>query len=235
MQKLWLSASTAILVAAFFTSPSDAQKGKGGGKGGGFIPSPKGGNFLPSGPGKGEPARPFDHPNSGNSLPQNVRDKLPPGLRDMPDKQPGLENHLRKLDDPKSVDPTQQDPRTRLPQDRNAARPFDHPRSGNTLPQEVRDKLPPGLRDMPNNHPGLANHLRKMGVLKDYPAVDPVPPEVRQQLPAGLRDMPYDHPGVANQLGRLGWSINEDGLLTPPTSPPTPEPFQPFNGIFRRR
>jgi hypothetical protein len=126
------------------------------------------------------------------------------------------------------------------------ARAFDHPNSGNSLPQEVRDKLPPGLRDMPENHPGLANHLRKMGVLKDYPKVDPIPPEVRGQLPPGLRDRPYDHPGVANHLGKLGWSINEDGALvpppnftpgtlTPPTQGATPfDNFQPFNGFFRR-
>src|SRR5262245_12804509 len=111
----------------------------------------------------------------------------------------------------------------RLPAgERSPARQFEHPKSGNSLPQEVRDKLPPGLRDRPENHPGLANHLRKMGLLKDYPAVDPVPPEVRRQLPTGLRELPYDHPGVANYLGRLGWSIDEDGALVPPPTVLTP-------------
>jgi len=36
---------------------------------------------------------------------------------------------------------------------------------------------------MPNSDPGLANYLRQMGVLRDYPAIDPVPPLVRSQLP----------------------------------------------------
>ena len=155
----------------------------------------------------------------------------------------------------------QQPASKRLPTgEKSPARQFDHPKSGNSLPQEVRDKLPPGLRDRPENHPGLANHLRKMGVLKDYPAVDPVPPEVRSQLPPGLRDRPYDHPGVANHLGKLGWTIDEDGALvpppplTPPLNPPAPtttlptttqplatqgatpaQSFGPFGGFFRRR
>jgi len=242
MKKLWLFASAAMIAAVFLALPStlEAQKGKGGGGGGG-----KGGGkggFLPSGPGKGEPARPFAQPNSGNSLPQETRDKLPKGLRDMPEKHPGLENHLRKLDDKPAADPLKPQSQQAPLQDRNTSRPFAHPRSGNSLPQDVRDKLPPGLQDKPDNHPGLANHLRKMGVLKDYPKIDPVPPEVRSQLPAGLRDQPYDHPGVANHLGRMGWSIGEDGALVPPSTltPPTPgaapqQPFQPFGGLLRRR
>jgi hypothetical protein len=108
------------------------------------------------------------------------------------------------------------------------ARSFDHPRSGNALPQEVRDRLPPGLRDKPENHPGLANHLRKLGVLQDYPAVDPIPPDVRSQLPPGLRDRPYDHPGVANHLAKLGWSIDEDGMLVPPPTLPPPTVTTPL-------
>jgi hypothetical protein len=127
------------------------------------------------------------------------------------------------------------------------ARFFDQPKSGNALPNDIRDRLPPGLRDMPDNHPGLADQLRKMGLLQEYPSVDPVPPEVRRQLPPGLRDKPYDHPGVANHLGKLGWSIGEDGALIPPPTLPTPtltppvqpltpyESFRPFGGIFRRR
>jgi hypothetical protein len=102
------------------------------------------------------------------------------------------------------------------------ARPFAQPKSGNTLPQDVKDKLPPGLRDMPENHPGLANHLRKLGVLKDYPAIDPVPADVRAQLPPGLRNKPYDHPGVANHLGKLGYTIDDDGLLVTPKPAPLP-------------
>lgn len=117
----------------------------------------------------------------------------------------------------------QQSESKRLPTGPRApARQFDHPKSGNSLPQEVRDKLPPGLRDKPENHPGLANHLRKMGTLKDYPAVDPIPPEVRSQLPPGLRDRTYDHPGVANHLRKLGWTIDEDGALVPPPLNPPP-------------
>src|SRR5262249_52535757 len=85
--------------------------------------------------------------------------------------------------------------------------------------------------DMPDNHPGLANHLRKMGILNDHPVVDPIPPSVRSQLPPGLRDKPYDHPGVANHLGKMGWSINDDGALVPPANwtPPalTPSALTP--------
>jgi hypothetical protein len=101
---------------------------------------------------------------------------------------------------------------------------------------------------MPDNHPGLANHLRKMGILQDHPNIDPVPPQVRSQLPPGLRNQPYDNPGVANYLGKLGWGIGEDGALIPPAggapaaTPATPgagsaplQNFQPFGGIFRRR
>ena len=33
-------------------------------------------------PDRGTPARSFAHPKSGNTLPQEVRDRLPPGLRD---------------------------------------------------------------------------------------------------------------------------------------------------------
>src|SRR5262245_33852364 len=95
MKKLWLCVSVAMVVAAFLACPSssEAQKGKGGGKGGRLFPSPGNGN--------GEPARPFDHPNSGNNLPQSTRDKLPPGLRDNPENHPGTANHLRKLEDSK--------------------------------------------------------------------------------------------------------------------------------------
>jgi hypothetical protein len=185
MKQLWLPASMAMVVAALLVLPSEAQKGKGGGKSAG----------------KSKP-------------PQTESKRLPTG-------------------------------------DKAPARLFDHPKSGNSLPQEVRDKLPPGLRDKPENHPGLANHLRKMDLLKDHPAIDPIPPEVRSQLPPGLRDRPYDHPGVANHLGKLGWSIDEDGVLVPPATlpPPTlppvltpstegstpPRSFQPFGGLFRRR
>jgi hypothetical protein len=136
-------------------------------------------------------------------------------------------------------------------------RSFAQPRPVNSLPQTVRDQLPPGLRDKPDDHPGLANHLRKMGVLKDYPAVDPVPPTVRNQLPTGLRDLPYDHPGVANYLGKMGWTIDHDGLLSPPPGltpasaltpaltpapalaptapvPAMQQPFQTLRSFFRR-
>jgi hypothetical protein len=81
-----------------------------------------------------------------------------------------------------------------------------------------------------------------MGVLKDYPAIDPVPPLVRNQLPPGLRDLPYDHPGVANYLGKLGWSIGPDGALIPPriVTPSAPavvqsQPFQPLRNFLRGR
>ena len=190
-------------------------------------------------------------------MPQETRDKLPPGLRDNPEKHPGLENHLRKLDDKTPVDPSKQQPQRLPTQDRNASRPFGNTHSGNSLPQDIKDKLPPGLRDKPDNHPGLANHLRKMGVLKDYPKVDPVPPELRSRMPEGLRNQPYDNPAVANFLGRNGWSIGEDGALIPPLgsgagtpgsllpplggapgaagAPGTQQPFQPLGGIFRRR
>src|SRR5439155_940575 len=101
------------------------------------------------------------------------------------------------------------------------------PKSGNTLPQEIRDKLPPGLRDKPVDHPGVANHLRKLGWPSDKPSVDPISPEVRSQLPPGLRDRPIDHPGVANHLRKMGWTVGQDGKLVPPptlAAPPIPAP-----------
>src|SRR5688572_29577410 len=100
MKQLWLSASMAMVLVAFLALPLDAQKGKGGGKGGGrgggnSKPPPSQSKRLPTG--DKIPARQFDHPKSGNSLPQDVRDKLPPGLRDRPENHPGLANHLRKM------------------------------------------------------------------------------------------------------------------------------------------
>lgn len=172
---------------------------------------------LPSGPGKETPARSFAQPKSGNTLPQEVRDKLPPGLRDMPADHPGVVNRLRKLglSDPATVDP---------------------------IPPAVRSQLPPGLRDKPYNHPGVANHLGKLGwrIGDDgtlLPPVDPIPPDVRRQLPLALRDRPYDDPGVANYLGRMGWTIADDGatLVAPPQNRPEVLPeFRPFGGFFRR-
>jgi cation transport regulator ChaB len=218
MYKLWMSVSVLMLAAAFFGCPSAsvAQKGKGGG-----------GNFRPFDFGKGQPARPFDQPNSGNTLPQSTRDQLPPGLRDNPENHPGTANHLKKLDDAKSggvfSKPTP-------------------PKAANSLPPEVRDKLPATLRDLPNNNPALANQLRQMGILKDYPQVDPVPSQVRNQMPTWMRGLPYDNPGVANYLGKLGYSIGQDGaLISPPTASPlfpglnAPQSFQPFGGLLRRR
>src|SRR6266404_3597051 len=107
MKPFWLSAFVAVIVAAFLAVPSAAQKGKGGGNGkgagkdGNFTPPGKS-SAQPSGPGHSEPARPFDHPNSGNNLSKETGDKLPPGLRDMPEKQPGAAHHLQKLDDDKA-------------------------------------------------------------------------------------------------------------------------------------
>jgi hypothetical protein len=232
MQRFWFSVIVTLALAAFVAAQALGQKGKGGGNGKGFTPGKN--SFQP------QPARIFDQPKSGNALPNDIRDRLPPGLRTMPEKQPGLANQLQK--NQRLVEPLNPDPRFVPRGETLPARPFDQPRSGNSLPQEVRDRLPPGLRDMPENHPGLANQLRKMGLLQDYPSVDPVPPEVRRQLPPGLRDKPYDHPGVANHLGKLGWSIGEDGALvppptvTPPVQPSTPyESFRPFGGLFRRR
>jgi hypothetical protein len=237
MKPFWLSAFVAMIVAAFLAVPSAAQKGKGGGNGAGKGAG-KGGSFTPpgksnaqhSGPGHSETPRPVDHPNSGNT--KEPHDKSPQGRHDTPEKQPGAAHHVQKSDDAKEhVDPSKHPSKPLPTTETKAARPFDHPKSGNSLPQDVKDKLPPGLRDKPDNHPGLANHLRKMGVLNDHPAVDPIPPSVRSQLPPGLRDRPYDHPGVANHLGKLGWSINDDGALVPPTNwtPPalTPQAFTP--------
>lgn len=224
MKKLWMSVSVAMMVAAFLGCPSssEAQKGKGGGKGGG-----KGaGNFKPLDLNKGQPARPFEQPNSGNNLPQSTRDQLPPGLRDNPENHPGTANHLRKLEDAKSGGVFSKATQPKV----------------NSLPAEVRDKLPAGLRDLPNNDPALANQLRQMGILKDYPQVDPVPAQIREQMPTWMRGLPYDNPGVANYLGKMGYSIGQDGaLMSPPATSPLlpglnlPQNFRPFGGVFRPR
>ena len=229
MTRTLLCALAALAVAAWLVAPVDAQKGKGGGKGGGgkgggppagrggnnsAPPARSGGSFTPSGPGNSEPARSFTHPRSGNDLSQEVRDKLPPGLRDKPADHPGVANHLRKQG------LTDQDP----------------------IPAELRNQLPPGLRDRPYTHPGVANHLGKLGWTIDDEGnlvrpVDPIPADVRRQLPPALRDQPYDHPGVANQLGRMGWTFADDGTLIPPRNYYSPEPFpefRPFGGFFRR-
>jgi len=233
MKPFWLSAFAAISVAALAAVPTEAQKGKGGGgggaKGGGFTPPTK---SSAQHSGHSEPARPIDHPNSGKNLSKESHDKLTTGGHDINEKRPGDAHHLQKSDDAKAhIDPSKHPSKPAPTTDPKTARPFDHPKSGNSLPQDVKDKLPPGLRDQPDNHPGLANHLRKMGILNDHPAVDPIPPSVRSQLPPGLRDQPYDHPGVANHLGKLGWSIGDDGALVPPTNwtPPAlaPQAFTP--------
>jgi hypothetical protein len=244
MKKMSMSVAVVMAVAAFLASasPALAQKGKGNGKGGSAPPSP--GNVLPLGNGKADPVRPIEPPNAGNLLPQSTLDKLPPGLRDKPENQPGLANHLRKLGDDRPTTDNWNPWSRRLPApDQQAVRSLAQPKSGNSLPLELRDRLPAGLRDMPDNDPGLANYLRQMGVLKDYPAIDPVPPLVRSQLPTALRGLPYDHPGVANYLGRLGWSIGPDGalIIPPPTVTPSapalvqPQPFQPLRSFLRGR
>jgi|SRR5262245_22128994 len=226
MKKMWTPVSV-LTVAAFLASasPALAQKGKGLGKGGSALPTP------------GNIPRPVEIPNPANLLPQSTLDKLPPGLRDMP------VNQLRKLgDDQLRTDSWNPWSRRYLTPDQQAARLIPQPKLGNSLPQELRDRLPAALRDMPNNDPGLANYLRQMGVLKDYPAIDPVPPLVRNQFPPELRALPYDHPAVANYLGRLGWSIGPDGtLILPPvvtSSAPVliqPQPIQPLRGFLRGR
>ena len=47
-----------------------------------------------------------------------------------------------------------EDVRVRLPVDWDSVDP---------IPPEVRSQLPPGLRDRPYDHPGVANHLGKLG------------------------------------------------------------------------
>src|SRR5262245_48239786 len=114
MKRFWLSVGVAIMVAAIVAAPAAANKDKGGDKGNKF--KPKKNDFQPQPPRIIEqprfveplrpdtrllprnetlPARVFDQPRAGNSLPQEIRDRLPPGLRDKPDNHPGLANHLR--------------------------------------------------------------------------------------------------------------------------------------------
>jgi cation transport regulator ChaB len=251
MKRFCFAASVAVVLAASLALPAVAQKGKGGGRGGrGYTP--------PSSQGDSQPARPFEHPRSGNSLPQEIRDQLPPGLRDKPENHPGLANHLRKMGYKPGTEATPQTkpgvaatnpsaPTTAEPPLANPPAPpatttptpantpptsVAHPKTGNSLPQEIRDRLPPGLRNQPESHPGLANHLRKMGWPETKPPVDPLPAHVRNQLPPGLRDLPYNHPAVANHLGRMGWMIGEDGTLIPPPQPAPATQYRPF---FRRR
>jgi len=273
MNRIWLSVCIFVLAAAGLAIPSVASDGKGGGKGGGkgngSNKAKSGDSVAPTGPGKSEPAREFDHPRSGNSLPQEVRDRLPHGLRDKPVLHPGVANHLGKMgytigEDGSLVPPPAktvsalpqefkrlpvgptsegvnslpQEVRDRLPaaapanvasavpQEVRERLPSVAPANTvHSLPPEVRDRLPPGLRDRPVTHPGVANHLGRMGwtVGEDGTLVPPpartvttLPQEVRDRLPPGLRDRPITHPGVANHLGKMGWTVGEDGTLVPP-------------------
>src|SRR5262245_35007942 len=168
-----------VVAAAGLALPTVALDGKGGdkggGKGNGSSKGKKGDSAQSTGPGKSEPARPFDHPKSGNSLPQEVRDRLPPGLRDRPVTHPGLANHLGKMGWTVGEDGTLVPPATSV---------VPPARTVTTLPPEVRDRLPPGLRDRPITHPGVANHLGKMGwtIADDGTLVPPsnfVPPPTK--------------------------------------------------------
>jgi hypothetical protein len=161
MNKLSVAVALAVAAVLALASPALAQKGKGQGKGGGASPAP--GKVLPGGPGKANPARPFEHPSTDNSLPPSTLDKLPPGLRDKPENHPGLTNHLRKLveDKPLTNFPSPS-PVQSLTPDQQATRLFAQPRSGNSLTQGILERLPLGLREMPNNQPGLANYLRQL-------------------------------------------------------------------------
>jgi hypothetical protein len=123
MKTMRLYVSVVLAVAALLAlAPSaHAQKGKVFGKvsalpsasampfnhgKGGALPSP--GNVLPPGHGKVDPGRPFERVNPGNTLPHSTHEALPPGLRDKPENQPGVANHLRKLDDDKFNDRREQ-------------------------------------------------------------------------------------------------------------------------------
>lgn len=176
MNKLPVSLLTAVAALLASAAPALAQKGKGNGKGG-APPTP--GKVLPFGHGKADPARPFEHPNTGNALPKATLDKLPPGLRDDPVNHPGVATHLRKLgDDNPYTDLLNQSSPLPLSPNR-PARLFAQPKSGNSLSPEIRDLLPPGLRDMPESQPGLANLLRQVGAPLSAPAIGPgalIPP-----------------------------------------------------------
>jgi hypothetical protein len=191
------------------------RQGNGNGGGNRSVASPRDRGFAAPAEPRQTPARSFAPPKSGNDLPQEVRDRLPPGLRDKPADHPGVVNHLRSL----GLSDQVADP----------------------IPPEVRSQLPPGLRDRPYTHPGVANHLGKMGwrIGEDgslLPPADPLALDARRQLPAGLRDRPLTDPAVANQLGRMGWTINDDGTLRPPAGyrPEVLPEFRPFGGFFRR-
>jgi hypothetical protein len=245
MKRFCLAALAAMVVGAWLALPAAAQKGRGGkgsGRGGFSPPAKSSGSVLPSAPGKSQPARPFAHPKSGNSLPQEVRDRLPPGLRDKPENHPGLANHLRKMGYKPATAPTP--PATsnpNLPVRETPPPPLaDEPTppvNDSPTPPAVTNPTPPVTNNptppVTNNPPPVTNN--------PTPVPQPtrgnsLPQEVRDRLPPGLRDQAEDHPGLLNHLRRMGWTVGEDGSLVPPPARPAPlAPFRPFGGLFRRR
>jgi hypothetical protein len=133
--------------------------------------------------------------------------------------------------------------------------PVERPNAGNSLPQSTLDKLPPGLRDKPENHPGLMNHLRKLAesqpptnllnpsgqLLTPNQQLNPLfaprswgntlPQDILNRLQPGLRDLLADQPALANYLRQL----LPLQTMTPSAPAPVPaQPFRPLGGFFRR-
>lgn len=253
MKRSWLLGCVGVVVAVWLAEPAAAQKGKGGGKGGGRSFTPPGksggksGGFQPSGPGKSQPARPFDHPKSGNSLPQEVKDQLPPGLRDKPENHPGLANHLRKMgyEPTTTAEPPLLDSQTSPPSTTPAsAAPSTAPSApapsapapsalapSALAPAEATEVITPTRLVAPTaaTTPGGTVPVQATPQPTPPSSLTSLPEHVRKQLPPRLRDRPITDPAVANYLGRMGWTIAEDGTLVPPPAPAGPRPF------FRRR
>jgi hypothetical protein len=119
----------------------------------------------------------------------------------------------------------------------------DYP-SVDPIPPDVRNQLPPGLRDRPYDHPGVANHLARLGwsidedgmlvppptlppptlpppTLPPTTVTTPLPPTT---LPLNLPPPPFTPPAVTSPT------------LTAPTQDAAPfGSFRPFGGFFRRR
>jgi hypothetical protein len=150
-------------------------------------------------------------------------------LRDKPATQPGVANHLRKLDDDRSTSDFLN------PQSRQF--PTQNQQGDGWFAQQFRQFFPQNQQG--NSLFGLPNSGNSL------------PPGISNQLPASLRDLPLNNPAVANYLGGLGLPNNPGGsLISPSTITPSglspfqaqpfpaqpfqAQPFQPLRNFLRR-
>jgi hypothetical protein len=260
MNKLRKSISVALFATVFLALPSTAFAQKGRVR---WFSPPNQGNVQPFGHDRDDAVRRIEQPRPDRDLPHSVRDQLPPGLRDKPETQPGVANHLRKLDDDRQFATQNQQGQNQQgdrwydrlsrpfpTQNQQGDRWFAQPRPGNSLPSDIRNQLPANLRDLPLDNPGVANYLGRMGIpigpngallpqstLPQSPLSQSILPQSilpQSILPQSMLPQSILPQSVLPQSILPQSILPQSGVTPSGLTPFQSQPFQPFRNFLRR-